>query len=121
MPYEVMYVEDGNYVSGTLNGDLSASELNSARDDMDAALRVNDCRRLLVDATGVPRMQSITEDFKFTAEHQSALPLGTVHAVVIRPEHAEHMGFVETVAQNRSMDMSLFTDRAAAVDWLQNA
>ena len=118
MTYEVEYVDDAGYVSGTLTGDLEQDELNAARGEMNALLMSNKCKRLLVDATDVLHMQSVFSDFEFTAEHQTELPLGTSHAVVVQPEHMEHMQFVEDVAQNRSVNLRLFTDKSAAIDWL---
>ena len=118
MQYEVVYVDDADYVSGTLTGDLTEKELNAARAEMNEQLAAKNCRRLLVDATRVPQMRSVFADFKFTAEHQTELPLGTSHAVVIQPEHEEHMQFVENVAQNRSVNLKLFTDKTEAIDWL---
>lgn len=118
MPYTVIYVEDSDHVCATLADDIGEQELNAARGEMNSMLLAHDCRRLLVDATGVSEMLSFTTDFEFTEQHRTELPLGTRHAVVIAPEHAEHMRFVEDVAQNRSIILELFTDKDQAVDWL---
>ena len=118
MPYDVAYVEDADYVAGTLTGDISQQELTAARVEINAQLTAHNCKRLLVDATTVSRTLSIFDDFEFTAQHQTELPLGTSHAVVIRPEHQEHMQFVEIVAQNRCVNLRLFMDRDRAIQWL---
>ena len=119
MPYHVTYVEDADYVIGTLTGGLTEKELNAARGEMGAQLTAHRCGKLLVDATGLSRMQSIAADFEFTAQHQSALPPGTSHAVVIQEKHKERMQFVENVAQNRYVEFRLFTDRDQAIEWLR--
>ena len=118
MPFDVMYVEDSGYVAGTLMGDMEEKDLNAARNKMNAELVAHGCKKLLVDATGITQMQSVFADFDFTEEHQTELPLGTRHAVVIRPERKGHMQFVEDVAQNRAINLRLFTDRHDAIEWL---
>lgn len=118
MRYEVDFREHEGYVAGTFYGDVTEDDLRAARGEMNVHLSSNGCRRLLVDATEVTRMQSAPADFDFTAEHQSALPTGTRHAVLISAEHAERMQFVEDVAQNRHIDLQVFVDRDAALSWL---
>ena len=118
MPYEVDFVENGNYVSGTLEGEITEAELKAARVEMNALLTDRNCERLLVDTTATSRMLSFLTDFEFTADHRSELPPRTWHAVVIRPDQKEHMQFVENVAQNRAVNLRLFTDRNEAIGWL---
>ena len=118
MPYEVTFAENENYVSGALTGEITESEIKAARVEMNALLTDHDCERLLVDATGTTRMLGFLSDFEITASHKSELPPRTWHAVVIRPDQKEHMQFVENVAQNRAVNLRLFTDRHEAIDWL---
>ncbi len=118
MQFDVVYIESPGYVSATLSGDVVDEVLKTARGEMNSKLLAHDCKRLLVDAGGVSHMQSIISDFEFTAEHRTKLPPGTRHAVVIKDEHRPHMQFVEDVAQNRSINLKLFTDRNAAIEWL---
>ena len=120
MQSNVVYVDDAGYVSGALTGDVIEAELGVIREEMNSKLLEHDCRRLLVDATGISRLQSVFEDYEFTKQHRTELPQGTRHAVLIRPEHQEHMRFVEDVAQNRSINLRVFTDRDQAIDWLCN-
>lgn len=118
MRYKVEFKEHEGYVAGKFVGEVTEDDLRAARQEMNVHLSGNGCRRLLVDASEITRMQSAPADFDFTAEHQSALPKGTRHAVVISPEHAERMQFVEDVAQNRYIDLQVFVDRDAALAWL---
>ena len=118
MGYHVEYFEEPDHVCATLTGDISEDDLRSARSEMNSKLLAHNCRRLLVDASGVSQMQSLFTDFEFTSQHSTALPPDTRHAVLINPEHKEHMLFVETVAKNRSIDLELFTDRNLAIKWL---
>ena len=118
MQFSVVYLADQAYVLSTLTGDVSERDLKSARGEMNSELLAHGCKRLLVDATGISRMQSVVSDFEFTAQHRTELPPGTRHAVVIKPEQEEHMRFVENVAQNRSVNLRLFTDKNEAVGWL---
>ena len=118
MTFDVAFVGDAGYVYLTLSGAITDTELKAARGEANAELDAHGCRRLLVDATAITRMQPIVDDFEFTTEHNKTLPPGTRHAVVIRSEHREHMQFVEDVAQNRGIDLRLFMDRSRAIDWL---
>ena len=119
MPYDVVYVEEADYVMGTLSGEPTDEELKAARSEMKVQLTAYDCVKLLVDTTGLSGMRPIVDDFEFTAQHQSELPPGTSHAVVVQPKHKEHMQFVENVAQNRYVNLRLFTDKDQAIKWLQ--
>ena len=119
MPYDVKFVEDGNYVSGTMTGDITETDLKSIRSEMNDLLNAHSCVRLLVDASGGTNKQSFMTDFEFTAQHRTELPPGTSHAVVIRSDQKEHMQFVENVAQNRGVNLRLFLDRNEAISWLK--
>ena len=121
MPYHVTYVSDAGFVLGTLTGEMTEKELNAARGEMNAQLTEHHCGKLLIDATGLSQMQSVATDFEFTAQHQSELPPGTSHAVVIQSEHKEHMQLIENVAQNRYVNLRLFTDKDQAIKWLQES
>ncbi len=118
MQFDVTYVENADYVCGTLKGEVTDADLASARSEMRSKLLDHDCKRLLVDTVGLSQLQSIISDFEFTTEHQTELPTGTRHAVVVNPKHTEHMQFVENVAQNRSINLKIFTERNEAIDWL---
>ena len=118
MQYRVEYFAEADYVSGTISGEVNEADLNSARGEMNSTLLDHNCTRLLIDATGLSQMQSLISDFEFTVQHRTGLPPGTRHAVVINPGHKDHMQFVEDVAQNRSVDLMVFTARGEAISWL---
>ena len=120
MQSSVVYVDDADYVIGTISGDSKETELGIVRGEMNSKLLAHNCKRLLVDARGISKLQSVFDDYDFTTQHRTELPLGTRHAVVIRPEHEKHMQFVEDVAQNRSINLKLFMDKNQAINWLCN-
>ena len=121
MAYEVVFVADANHVCATLTGAITEDEIKAARSDMNSELIDHSCERLLVDATGLTTMLPVLTDFEFTADHKTELPPRTWHAVVIRPDQQEHMQFVENVAQNRAINLRLFTDRNEAANWLRDS
>ncbi|RPI01216.1 MAG: hypothetical protein EHM64_16070 [Ignavibacteriae bacterium] len=46
------------------------------------------------------------------------LVLGIRIAEIINPDHLEHFKFLETVCKNRGYNISVFYDRASALEWL---
>ena len=118
MPYVAEQIENAGYVSVTLTGDVTMAELIAAREEAASLLAENDCTRLLVDGTKIAQMQSIFDDFAFTAQHRSYLPPPIRTAIVIGQAHLDHMKFVENVAQNRGVNLTLFLEREEALRWL---
>ena len=118
MPYVVEHIKDAGYVTVTLTGDVTMAELIASREEAASQLAENDCTSLLVDATRVARMQSIFDDFAFTSQHRSYLPPPIRTAVVIQQAHLDHMRFVENVARNRGVKLTLFIEREEALRWL---
>lgn len=118
MAYAVEFVEDAGYVSTTLKSDVTIDELNAARAESASLLAEKDCTRLMVDASTVAHMQSIFDDYTFTAEHRKILPPPIRTAIVVRQDHRDHMQFVENVAQNRGVSLMLFLEREEALRWL---
>ncbi len=118
MKLDISIVQENGYVEITLTGDPNGDRFNASRAEANELMKKTGCKGLLVDATGLTRMLPVIADFEFTTGHTTELPKGTRHAVIVNPVHMERMQFVEDVAQNRFIDLRIFTDRAKALSWL---
>ena len=118
MRLDISIVQQNGYVEITLIGEPNGDRFNASRAEANELMQKTGCTALLVDATGLTGMLPVLTDFEFTTEHTTQLPKGTRHAVVVNPEHTERMLFVEDVAQNRFIDLKIFTDRSEALRWL---
>lgn len=100
---------------------LTRAELEDARTRSARLLAEHGLVRLLVDgrAADVGTIGSL-DIFEFTSGHPTELPsIGRLRmALVVPHEHAEFARFVETVAQNRGVNLRLFFDLSEARAWL---
>ena len=118
MPYAVRVVEGPGHLEAELTGELTLDDLQAVRLESRELLRAHGLARIVVDASRSTPTQSPTDDYLFTSEHKSVFGAGVRVAVAHRPEIAEHLRFIENVAQNRGFDMRVFGDRAEALAWL---
>ncbi len=118
MAYTVSYSDDDDYVSVVLADDVSRSEHERSTDEASAALVSRGCKRLLVDTRKSDHRMTVGEEFEFARALSSRHPPGVRIAVLILPEDALQLKFVENVAQNRGVDLWLFTEEDRAYEWL---
>ena len=118
MPYSVDFDDNAGYVTIVLSGKVSVDDLEAARSDASAVLREQGCLNLLVDATAEESDRQVFDDYEFTSKMADHFPKGTRHAAVVNATEREYMQFVENVAQNRGVELNVFIDRQAALDWL---
>ncbi len=118
MAYTVDVEQGASYVSAALTGEITIFDLEGIRDDSSRAMQDHGLTRLLLDASRSTPTQSVADDFDFTSELKAHFPRNVRHAIIHRPEAAAHMKFVEDVARNRGLNLRVFFDRAAALDWL---
>lgn len=118
MPYTVEMVEDVGYVTVVLTGNVNKSEHEASTEEASAALTANDCRKLLVEATRANHRMPVTENYDFASALRERHPLGIRISVLVLDEDLDHVKFVETVARNRGVDLTVFSDREQALNWL---
>ena len=115
--------QDGQYVEVVHRGTLTREELEDARAQTARLLSEHGLMRLLIDgrAADVSSLSNL-DVFEFSAGHVSTLPsIGTLRmALVVPDEHAQTARFVETVAQNRGVNLCVFLDADTARGWLTN-
>jgi len=118
MKYSVNYQPDDGYVVFEILAKLVLEDLEAARAEIVSVLKETGCDRLLADASNVESKRSVLDDYQLTSAHAQYFPPETRHAVLVSASEEEYMQFVENVARNRGIEMSVFIDREKALDWL---
>lgn len=86
-------------------------------------LLAEECKRtnknkLLIDFTEVPADISLLEIYSLGELTRIFAQYKCKVAVICKPENHGSNSFLETVAQNRWVDLRMFTDNQSAMDWL---
>jgi len=118
MAYSVDYRQAAGIVRIVLADDVSRQELEAARSESSGLLTEHGSHRLFVDASKEKQRQPILEDFEFTKRLREAYGPKVRIAVLVDADDESYMRYVEDVARNRGVNMSLFIDKQAALDWL---
>ncbi len=79
--------------------------------------------RVLVDMSAaiIRQVPDTMALYEFNISYYDAFPAGSFIACVIEPQKniADEASFAETVALNRGISLRIFTERNAAIAWLQ--
>ena len=84
------------------------------------AMQADRITKILIDHRNIKNVIGNTCDIYTRPEtfRQIGVPQQIKIAEIIRPEHAEHFQFFETVCRNRGFQLSIFQKKDAAVSWL---
>ncbi|HKO87295.1 MAG TPA: hypothetical protein VJU83_02140 [Burkholderiales bacterium] len=118
MSYGIYIDEKIQAVCLVHEGEVSWDEMNSARADLNQRAQTLGLKRMLVDASSMTVLPSVTEQFEFVSEHPSNLPRGVRLAIVMRPALLQGALFSEQVSVNRGVAMKVFDSVASARQWL---
>ena len=118
MGYTVEFVKDANYIQVVLQGEVTKEDhYNSTAEAVDA-VSASSCSRLLVDTTRAKLKMSATEDYDFVSQLPSQYPVGMRIAVVVHADDFNYHKFIENVARNRGLQLTVFGDSIQALNWL---
>ena len=118
MAYTVEFVKGAKYIQVALLGEVTKEDHYNSTDKAVHAVSANSCNRLLVDTTQAKLKMSATEDYDFVSQLPPQYPIGTRIAVVVHPDDANYHKFIENVARNRGLQLSVFSDKNQALNWL---
>ena len=118
MPHKTEPVESSCYVRLDLTGDLTRTDHEVARAAAANVLKQKGWNKLFIDATQARPKMSVADDYEFTEQHDNHFPTVLRTAIVHGPDAAADFRFIENVGRNRGMNMRLFEDHAAALEWL---
>ncbi len=120
MEYTITPAKDGKYIILKVRGDItrqSAMRMNLEAHSLGKQLGI---RRYLVDATEARNVEFNTENYQFAYMDMRTMEGIDKHARVatlVSPDDHSH-DFMETVAKNAGLDVSLFTSAEEAIHFL---
>ncbi|MCG3211059.1 MAG: hypothetical protein FOGNACKC_04696 [Anaerolineae bacterium] len=121
MSYSISPSDDGLYLILKITGNINrrvAMEYNLKAHAIGAELGIS---RYLVDLTESRNIDSAVDTYEFAyndMRQEPQISRAARIALVVAPGDHSH-DFVETVARNSGLDVVIFTDRAAAEQYLQ--
>ena len=121
MPYTAQRSADGRCVELVYAGRVGMDELQSAFDEALALASQLPRPLLLADCTGLTENPPLAGLY-FLADRLAALPMERrVREAVLLPVRAgpgDSVSFWETACTNRGLEVKVFAERPAALDWL---
>lgn len=120
MSYALTRRQDLGALQLTHCGYSDIRELTDARELAIKNLGQQHCARLLVDVSHIEKDLGLHAHFEFTPAHASLLPAGTQVALVIAPDFPQIAQLMENVANNRDVQLAIFSDLGAAESWLRH-
>jgi hypothetical protein len=119
--YHLNLAEDGTYIVLTMTGEVNRELAMQYNLDAHAMGRKLGIRCYLVDATGARNTDTVFNTYEFAYSDMTAFDgidrTARVAMVVASDDHSHD--FVETVARNAGLDVTLFTDRRLAEEHLR--
>lgn len=120
MTYSIRLSESGDYVLLEVVGDITADlamQMNLEAHRKGLELNVH---RYLVDLTQSRNTESSVEDFRFMASMQAEPAIDHLARVALLVAQGDHThDFVQTLASNSGLDVTIFNDREAALEHLR--
>ncbi len=118
MGIKITYVKEREHLVANFTGSGGLLEIG-----VRLALLARRCRRekrsrLLIDITRVNEVPTVSQRFQAGKRAAVFAEYGIRVAVMCSPEQVEPRRLVELVAQNRGVDVRVFTDLSAAQGWL---
>ena len=121
MEVELSVSEDGQYVLMVVVGDIDRASALKANIEAHGYGRKLGLNKYLVDVTRSRNVETPLGNYQFSYQDMKSTeeidPLAIV-ALLVAPDDHSH-DFVETVARNTGLNVTLFRDRAEAIDHLR--
>ncbi|MFC1549703.1 hypothetical protein ACFL46_00230 [Candidatus Neomarinimicrobiota bacterium] len=93
--------------------------MNKTNNEVEKLLKENNCNKVLVDTTPIKYLPSLTGVYNLGVDTAG---LDTIRsgrmAFIVSEKTTELVKFLSTVAHNRGLNISLFTNKDDAKDWL---
>jgi hypothetical protein len=114
--FAITVTKDSGFLRIAVRGPATRSNLLLTLQRIIAETKSQDVWRVLLDATGAGAKIGAFDKFEIGVELARAADRRLRLAVVAVPAAVDH--FFETVARNRGGAVRVFTDEAAALEWL---
>jgi hypothetical protein len=120
MEWKIVINEEHKFVEVITSGIADKdSSLNMANDIMNI-MQTNRIKKVLIDHSNLEGVNGSA--FDVYERPQSLKEGGTTSGIkiadVVKPEHAEHFKFFETVCRNQGLQVSIFQNKEKALFWL---
>ena len=118
MAHQIQYRQDWGCVHLVHTGDLEINEAYAERYAARDLLVANHCRKVLVDIRQANSLMSADERETFLRSHRNLLPLGCRIALVVDVQLLLNKQAVEKLSMVPGVLQRVFSDDAAALQWL---
>lgn len=119
MPYDIRISEDGNYIIGTINAELTRETAQQLAKEYAAIIKSTGIKRILNNVRGVRNEMrpGSTYDYAYNDVQAIGLPQDIRAAILVDEDDRSHH-FQETVANNAGYCVAIFQSYEKAVAWL---
>jgi hypothetical protein len=120
MEWEIALQNNGEYLEVVTRGDSDKDGSLEMAVEIQNRMRDSRIEKALIDHRNLSSVRSEIGDIYRRPKEllQLGAPTSIRIAEIIKPEHADHFRFFETVCLNQGFRFSLFYERRAAIDWL---
>ena len=118
MSLKARFEKEPGYLIVKFSGSTTPGEIGSRLRSVAERCRKENFNKIVIDISKIPLVPSFAERFQFGEKGAVFAEFGIKVAVVAAAETLEPGRLAELVARNRGVEVSAFTDMAAAVDWL---
>jgi len=115
---EIREWERAQYVHVVLEGRPTLEDMMQGRESLNESIATSGCGQVLIDNRGLTSKLPLADDFSFTSEHGINLPRSVMFAVLVPSKDKDYYMFIENVAQNRGINLRIFTDHEQSLAWL---
>jgi hypothetical protein len=122
MDFQVRVEARDGYVEATLTGVRTPATLMAAAEQVTGFCNELKIFKILIDVRQMRGKLDTLETFEIAGHRMPQRPgtrLITKSAILDLPPNMDRIRFFETVAVNRGLNVRVFDDEAAAVEWLQ--
>ena len=118
MSLRVRFEKKSGYLIAKFSGSTTAPEIGSRLRSVAERCRKENFNKIVIDISKIPLAPTFGEKFQFGEKGAVFAEFGIKVAMVAAAKTLEPGRLAELVARNRGVNVSGFTEMAAAVEWL---
>lgn len=115
---KVTYNEEQRFIETSIIGLLDMEAVERGMVEMNTVMDRYDCRQVLYDLTQADLGLEAHEIYFIPKLMKEAGNMIAKRAVIFSPDDEQDFAFFETVAANQGLNVQIFMERKAALDWL---
>jgi len=118
MSHNVEITKSEEYLQITFSGPFSPTAARDSVDTMVTACAREGCSKVLFDCRPMTGDMSVSDRFETGTYGAAKIPVQIKIAMLGREDQISPDNFFETVARNRGVNVTVFSDIDAALEWL---